>query len=61
MDILIEAEIQCPHCGEIYQTTIDSSQRSHVTTEDCPICCRPIRLEIDCAPGEIFSVDASAE
>ena len=61
MDILIEAEIQCPHCGENYPAMIDTSQGSHVTTEDCPVCCRPIRLDVACEPGEISGVEASPE
>ena len=61
MDILIEAEIQCPHCGEIYASMIDTSQGPHVTTEDCPVCCRPIRLDVSCEPGEILGVDAAPE
>ncbi len=61
MEIMIESEIQCPHCGEIYRTVIDSSQGAFVTTEDCPVCCRPIQLDVACEPGEVFSVDATAE
>ena len=59
MDILIEAEIQCPHCGEIYRTMIDSSQGRHATIEDCPVCCRPIQLDVDCEPGDVFQVEAT--
>lgn len=58
MEILIEAEIECPHCGEAYRTMIDTSQGSHSTIEDCPVCCRPIELEVECEPGEIFHVAA---
>jgi hypothetical protein len=60
MDILIEAEIQCPHCGENYQTMIDTSQGRHTTIEDCPVCCRPIQLDVECEPGEVFQVEATA-
>ncbi len=59
MDILIEAEIQCPHCGENYQTMIDTSQGRHATIEDCPVCCRPIQLDVECEPGEVFQVEAT--
>lgn len=61
MEILIEVEVQCPHCGEYYQSVIDTSQGSHATTEDCPVCCRPILLDIDCEPGEVLGVNASGE
>lgn len=59
MDILVETEIQCPYCFEIYQTMIDTSQGDHNTIEDCPVCCRPIQLNVSCGVGEVFSVDAS--
>ncbi|MEI8342287.1 MAG: CPXCG motif-containing cysteine-rich protein [Verrucomicrobiota bacterium] len=60
MDILVETEVQCPHCGEIYPTMVDTSQGDQSTIEDCPVCCRPIQLEICCTPGEVISVEAAA-
>ena len=60
MDILIEADVTCPHCGEVFSTKIDTSQGGHSTIEDCPVCCRPIQLEVSCEPGEIFNVAAFA-
>ena len=39
----------------------DSSQGGFSMTEDCTVCCRPILLEVDCEPGEIFAVAASAQ
>jgi len=59
MDILVETEIQCPHCGELYGTMIDTSQGDLSTIEDCPVCCRPIQLEIHCTPGEVFGVEST--
>jgi hypothetical protein len=58
MDILLEAEVACPFCGEVYRTMIDTSQGDHSTIEDCPVCCRPIQLDVICVPGEIFDVAA---
>ena len=60
MNLLVESEIECPFCGEIYRTTIDTSQGDQSTIEDCAVCCRPIHLEIRCAPGEVFSVEPTA-
>jgi len=59
MDILIESLVQCPYCGETYPTMIDTSQGAHSTIEDCTVCCRPIQLEVNCEPGEVFQVDAT--
>ena len=61
MELLLEAMIDCPHCGETFSTMIDSSQRSYSTTEDCAVCCRPIQLEVTCEPGEILDLRVSAE
>ena len=57
MDYLAELQVPCPYCGEVYLTTVDTSQGNHSTIEDCEVCCRPIQLVLRCEPGEV--VDAS--
>ena len=59
MGYLVEIEVLCPYCGEVYSSTADTSQGSHTTTEDCAVCCRPIALEIACADGEVLAVECS--
>jgi hypothetical protein len=59
MEITVEAEITCPHCGEVFPLQIDTSQREQSLIEDCTVCCRPISLTIRCRPGEIESVSES--
>ena len=59
MSFLIEHEIQCPHCGEVFPITIDTSQGGHDMIEDCTVCCRPIQLTIECEPGEVVNVSAA--
>lgn len=59
MDYLIETDVRCPWCGEVYPTTIDTSQGDHSTIEDCAVCCRPIELNVACEPGELASVESS--
>ncbi|MBL6715510.1 MAG: hypothetical protein RLZZ174_86 [Pseudomonadota bacterium] len=56
--------IECPYCGEGFETLFDSSEggfgdRAVVTIEDCYVCCRPITLRhhLD-ASGERLSTDA---
>jgi len=53
MELIVETEIICPHCGEIFSLQIDTSQRQQSLIEDCAICCRPINLSVRCQPGEI--------
>jgi Cysteine-rich CPXCG len=39
--------VQCPYCGEAYETLLDLSGGSARYVEDCPICCRPIELQLE--------------
>ena len=57
MDLLIPAEIECPYCGDVYETMLDTSQESFSLVEDCATCCRPIELRVRCQPGEIESLE----
>jgi hypothetical protein len=54
-------EITCPYCFETITVTIDTSGGDCELVVDCEVCCRPIRLEVECKPGEIESVNAEAE
>lgn len=59
MNYLIETEVRCPWCGEVYPTTVDTSQGDHTTIEDCAVCCRPIELTVACEPGDLRFVEAA--
>ncbi|MEQ1862146.1 MAG: CPXCG motif-containing cysteine-rich protein [Chthoniobacteraceae bacterium] len=59
MNQLEDAEVLCPYCGSAFSISVDTMQGTHSTTEDCAICCRPIALRIECAPGEVLGVTAS--
>ena len=41
--------VECPYCGECYETPVDTSSGSARYVEDCQICCQPIEfsLEVD--------------
>jgi hypothetical protein len=56
MELVIETEIGCPHCGESFPLQVDTSQSEQSLIEDCTVCCRPIALTIRCRPGEVESV-----
>jgi hypothetical protein len=60
MELVIETEIACPHCGESFPLQVDTSQSEQALIEDCTVCCRPISLMIRCRPGEIESVEEAA-
>jgi Cysteine-rich CPXCG len=39
--------MECPYCGESYQTLVDLSGGSATYVEDCQVCCQPIELAVD--------------
>jgi hypothetical protein len=60
MEITVQTEIICPHCGESFPLEVDTSQSDQSIIEDCTVCCRPINLTIRCRPGVIDSLAARA-
>ena len=54
--MLVEIQIQCPHCGEIITTTADTSQGDYTTIEDCEVCCSPMNIEVTCEVGQVEDV-----
>jgi Cysteine-rich CPXCG len=57
MELIVETEITCPHCGESFPLEIDTSQPEQSLIEDCTVCCRPISLTIRCRPGVIVDLE----
>jgi cysteine-rich CPXCG protein len=56
MELMVETEVDCPHCGESFPLAIDTSVREQALVEDCSVCCRPINLTIISQPGEILEI-----
>lgn len=49
--------IQCPYCGESYETVVDLSAGSQRYVEDCAVCCRPIEVTLQVGDdGELIEV-----
>ena len=49
--------IQCPYCGQSFETVVDTSVASQRFTTDCEVCCRPFEVIAECEPGEILSLE----
>ncbi len=50
--------VNCPYCGEPFDTSVDCSAGDQSYVEDCPVCCRPV--EFRAAVGlesELLSLD----
>jgi Cysteine-rich CPXCG len=39
--------VECPYCGESFETPIDTSSGSARYVEDCQICCQPIEFSLE--------------
>ncbi len=39
-------QVQCPYCGESFETLIDLSAGSATYVEDCQVCCQPIEFKV---------------
>lgn len=38
--------IECPYCGEAFETLLDLSAGSASYIEDCRVCCQPIEFDV---------------
>lgn len=54
--------IQCPYCGESYETVVDASAGSQRYVEDCAVCCRPIEIALRVGDdGELIDVSTTTD
>ena len=58
MQLIVPADVTCPHCGETFPLEVDTSQSEQDLIEDCSVCCRPINLTIFCRPGEVVVLES---
>ncbi len=57
----IEGTFLCPYCLQINTVLVDiSAGRHQELIEDCEICCRPVRLNID-VDVDVQEANVSAE
>ena len=56
VNLTVEKEVTCPHCGETFPLQVDTSQSEQTFIEDCTVCCRPLTLTIRCEPGEVVDL-----
>lgn len=58
--MLVAIELECPHCGELFSSSADTSEGDYTTVEDCQVCCRPMEVVIECEEGRVDSCRTSA-
>ena len=40
------ALVNCPYCGEAFETSVDTSAGDSTYVEDCQVCCQPIEMQL---------------
>jgi hypothetical protein len=45
--VLQQRTVECPYCGEPFETVVDLSSGSTSYIEDCAVCCRPIEFRLE--------------
>ena len=60
--MLVEVQIECPHCGAPFMTFADTSEGDYTTVEDCAVCCRPMEISFscECEGGRLEGAEATA-
>jgi hypothetical protein len=48
--------VQCPYCGERFETAVDLSAGSFSYVEDCQVCCQPMLVAYDVHDGEAVAL-----
>jgi hypothetical protein len=46
--------VECPYCGESFETPVDTSSGSARYVEDCQICCQPIEFSLEVDHGGVL-------
>ena len=46
--------VECPYCGESFETPVDTSSGSASYVEDCQICCQPIEFSLEVDPAGLL-------
>lgn len=52
--------VQCPFCGQAFELAVDTSAARQRFVTDCEVCCRPFEVRVECEPGEVLSLEVSA-
>lgn len=56
------SRIDCPYCGESFDTEVDCSAGGQQYVEDCSVCCQPILITTSCdTDGTLLGVTTARE
>lgn len=59
--MLHSARVNCPYCGESFETVVDCSAGNQEYVEDCEVCCKPIVFTVTAEDGQLIGVETRTE
>lgn len=59
--MLETVSVECPYCGEWFETGVDLTGGSAEYVEDCQICCQPIVFKIRISDGQLQELQIERE
>ena len=51
-----DVDVTCPCCWELITLEVELLVEAQDYNEDCPVCCRPMRVICNCDGGELVSL-----
>jgi len=61
MEALEIVDVQCPYCGEWVELAVERAMAGETCGEDCPVCCRPMVIEVRIDDRSVLHVSARRE
>jgi hypothetical protein len=61
MELIQEANINCPYCGEVFSVLLDGSVEEQRYIEDCQVCCCPVVMHVRISANGRCTVEARHE
>lgn len=61
MNLLQDASIYCPYCGESLEILVDGSVGMQKYIEDCQVCCKPMVICVGVAADGSLLIEARHE
>lgn len=46
-------EVECPHCGELFEVRVHATQDGQQMSEECQVCAKAVSVSIDVVDGEV--------
>lgn len=61
-ELVLAVTLDCPYCGESFESSVDLSAGGQSYVEDCWVCCRPLVVQFSVGvDGSLQQLDVSRD